>query len=332
MEEMILSLKKITLNILNSTKETSKKAIHDLFEFYKQFPIASNNLNDVQLSHGLALCERYAAECILDYKRTSSFIKGVYQAINDLLINRKGENVHILYAGCGPYAPLLIPVLDLVRNDQLCVSFIDINKSSIYGLKRIIKTLALQKMVEHIVVADAIKYQHPTKLDLIVTETMFKALTREPQVAITQNLIPQLKQDGILIPQEVSIKLGYSVQRNEPVLECKANIYETKGDLSFKSNYSRDIFKIEKEMNYAKRDDDIFFDSGWINVKNPEKEPTDLCVFTELKVYKEETIVKAESLITNPFCVGSLSNLKEEKSFKLMYIIDKEPKWLVEYK
>lgn len=330
---MIKSLQQITKDILGAEKDTSKAAVIRLFDFYKQFPLSSNDLKDVQLSYGFALCEQYAADCILDYKRTCSFIKGIYKAINDVLASNKGGKVHILYAGCGPYAPLLIPILNLLRDDRLYITFIDINQSSVNELQTVVNTLSLNIFIESTKVADAITYQHPRKLDLIITETMFLALTREPQVAIAQNLMPQLKENGILIPEEISINLGYSDTKKEPRLQCLPNNYSIKGDLLFQPKKDLvELLKIEKGMRYSETKERPFFETEWINIENIEEYDSNIMLYTALKVYKEETLLKAESNITNPLCIGSLTNLKEEKSFKLKYTITKEPKWQIEYK
>jgi len=330
---MVESLQQITKDILGTEKDTSKAAVIRLFDFYKQFPLSSNDLKDVQLSYGFALCEQYAADCILDYKRTCSFIKGIYKAINDVLAFNKGGKVHILYAGCGPYAPLLIPILNLLRDDRLYITFIDINQSSVNELQTVVNTLSLNIFIESTKVADAITYQHPRKLDLIITETMFLALTREPQVAIAQNLMPQLKENGILIPEEISINLGYSDTKKEPRLQCLPNNYSIKGDLLFQPKKDLvELLKIEKGMRYSETKERPFFETEWIDIENIEEYDSNIMLYTALKVYKEETLLKAESNITNPLCIGSLTNLKEEKSFKLKYTITKEPKWQIEYK
>jgi hypothetical protein len=59
----------------------------------------------------------------------------------------------------------------------------------------------------HMLVADASTYRCPSKPQLIVAETMQKALEQEPQFAVTSQLAPQLDSGGIFIPERIDVDL-----------------------------------------------------------------------------------------------------------------------------
>src|SRR5690606_27335694 len=141
-----------------------------------------------------------------------AFMKGVYKALQTAMKTFHDTTINILYAGCGPFAPLIVPLLHFFKPEQLSVTLIDINGYSIETIKEIVAELEYEAYIADIIVADATEYKYAKSKDLhvVITETMFKALTREPQVAITRNLVPQLTKGGILIPEEVKISWGYS--------------------------------------------------------------------------------------------------------------------------
>ncbi len=326
------SLKNISQRIINAEKEHSFSVIQELFDFFNQFSLLVNTSFDTQLMHGLALSEKHAAECILDYKRTCSFIKGVYNAIQKSIHLSKGNKVHILYAGCGPYAALLIPVLSIIKREQLVVTLIDVNPHSIQVVEKIVKHLGINKSIETIKVADAIVYKHQQKLDIIITETMFRALTREPQVAISENLIPQLKSNGVIIPEEIKIGFNYTSFSKEPILDCGFGKYRISQEFELnRQGYIKELFSINKDTVFSKVRGSFFFESDWIEVDEIIEQQLDICIYTELKIFGQETLLKAESLITNPYCVGSVLNIRNKKSFKLKYKTEKLPQWEVMY-
>lgn len=47
-----------------------------------------------------------AVKCLKETLRSQKFIQGVKRAIEDRL-NSNNENIHVLYAGTGPYVTLL---------------------------------------------------------------------------------------------------------------------------------------------------------------------------------------------------------------------------------
>src|SRR5690606_3672370 len=147
-------------------------------------------------------------------------MKGVYKALISAIKIFQDTRINILYAGCGPFAPLILPLLPFFKPEQLSVTLIDINQYSIQTIKEIVAELEYEPYIAAITVADATQYTYSKlkTLHLVITETMFQALTREPQVVITRNLAPQLTKGGILIPEEVKISWRYSFFSKEPYL------------------------------------------------------------------------------------------------------------------
>ena len=170
---------------------------------------------------GIALSSADAAICLNDQLRTSRFIKGTYIAIKELLHRFPNQKINILYAGCGPYAPLLLPLLPFFNKEDIRVTLLDINAASIQSVKELMSILDLRDYIHDIIQTDAVKYKQPElhPLHLVITETMFHALIREPQVAITANLAPQITKNGILIPEEIKLDLVYTFFGKELYLQ-----------------------------------------------------------------------------------------------------------------
>ncbi|MEM7132599.1 MAG: hypothetical protein AAF702_40220 [Chloroflexota bacterium] len=169
---------------------------------------SSGNDCNTELTTGTAISPAYAAQCMQDTKRTIQFMRGVHQAISDLLQRLPDRPIHILYAGCGPYAPLVLPLLPLFSAEQVNVTLLDVHRASLDSVSRLIQELSLGDYVADVICADAACYQNdPDRpIHLLVVETMLSALEQEPQVAITYNLMPQLAPGGILIPERIGIE------------------------------------------------------------------------------------------------------------------------------
>jgi hypothetical protein len=171
----------------------------------------NSQAGDQLLAEGVAIGPRAAAHCITDYQRTVVFIRGVYAAINDSITKQQQRSdrppLNILYAGCGPFATLLMPLLERFDPGALDITLLDIHAESLASVGRLISHFGLEFYDIATVKADASTYQHHTPLHLIIAETMQKALEQEPQLAVTANLVPQLLPKGVFIPQQVRVQL-----------------------------------------------------------------------------------------------------------------------------
>ncbi len=162
---------------------------------------------DTFLDHGMAINPQAAAYCVKDYRRTVVFIRGVFAAIKTAQERFVGDPVRILYAGCGPFATLLLPLLTKFEGGELDVYVLDIHQHSLASVRLLLDHFDLNSHAVHTIQADACSYQHPQPLHLIIAETMQKALEQEPQVKVTANLAPQCYPQGIFIPEQIEVQL-----------------------------------------------------------------------------------------------------------------------------
>lgn len=185
--------------------------LYNLFLELVDFDINNETRDsDVYLSSGKAIAPYWAAMCINDFMRTKKFILGTYEAIKSVVDNNPDRKVSILYAGTGPFATICIPLTTLFSSKEISITFLEINPIAIKYLKEVITELNIEEYVEDIIECDAsaIKFENNKKFDLIISETMQNALKKEPQVEIFLNLVKYLKDDGILIPENITVDFG----------------------------------------------------------------------------------------------------------------------------
>ena len=161
---------------------------------------------------GRAISPLDAGRCVLDLARTAKFLRGVRSAIDEAQRRFPNEIIHILYAGCGPFAPLVLPLATFYGPDQVQFTLLDIHHKSIGYVTRVVDALGFSQSVRQFIQADAATYRHPKEspIHVVVIEALQKGLTAEPQVTITLNLAPQLHSKGILVPERITLTACYA--------------------------------------------------------------------------------------------------------------------------
>lgn len=211
----MLKLNAIARCILDeaSTPEALHAAMDDFSRLCSRiggvYPDRSFNAwaGDSFLASGIAINPRAAAHCVTDYRRSVVFLRGLFAALQAGLERFPSRPLRVLYAGCGPYATLLLPLLPCFKAGELEVHLLDIHQRSLDSVQTLLEHFELSAHRVHTVQADASGYQHPQSLHLIVAETMQKSLEQEPQVAVTCNLAPQLCDEGLFLPQQIDVEL-----------------------------------------------------------------------------------------------------------------------------
>ncbi len=199
-------------NILDENKEfeTIKESIDFIFvEFYKlvNLPERSNYIDHgTILSSGEALTPETAAGCVFDYVRTTKYLRAIWKAINTKTSSDK--KIKILYAGSGPFASLIFPLLPLLKLEEIQVDIIDMHKESIASLTTLIEHFHFDGFFDDLFIEDATQFSNPKNksYDIIITETMRHALAIEPQVLITLHLLKFLNIDGIFLPEKIVVR------------------------------------------------------------------------------------------------------------------------------
>jgi len=314
-------LEQITKEILFSEADFGKQfsACNELYRFFSELTAiehSSANPEDAiqtKLAGGKAISPKEAAHCVLDFARTTQFLRGIYAAIIELQKRFSTESLEILYAGCGPYGALITPLLTLFQSNNLRVTLIDIHERSIAGVTKIISELKFEAFIAEIHCADAITFQHDKKPHLIICESMQNALQKEPQVALTSNLAPQLIENGIFIPQKISVQA------------CLANTskeFSTEGEKRERT-YFGEIFNLEAEKLIAvdKAQEKI------IEIPQTDLENADFMLLTKVEIFDRFGLDDYDSGISYPLTLRDLQNLSSGSRIAFKYISDTNPRF-----
>ncbi|HEX3068282.1 MAG TPA: hypothetical protein VHX14_06885 [Thermoanaerobaculia bacterium] len=205
------SLRRLTRSLLDehSPSAALEKAASELFLMFCAIT-GDLETGGRSLPSGLALSPALAANCTNDARRTAVFLRGLHAAIRAARRRFPGQRLEVVYAGTGPFAPLAVPLMSFLSPNDLQFTLIDIHEHSMANLRSLVDHLGFTGFVRDFLVMDATDYQHPhgTPLHIVLTETMQRALSCEPQVAILRRLAPQLTRGGFFLPQEVRVDLS----------------------------------------------------------------------------------------------------------------------------
>lgn len=185
-----------------------ERAATRLYDYLSAPLVLDAGAESTMLPSGIALPASLAADCTRDGVRTAAFLRGVRDALLELATRFPEQRIEVLYAGTGPLAPLLIPLLPRFAHLPLHVTLLDIHEDAVEAAKIVAEHCGVSQFVHAFIAGDATLYEHPRPLHLLITETMQRALSREPQVSIVRQLAPQLVPDGVMVPESVRVELA----------------------------------------------------------------------------------------------------------------------------
>lgn len=274
------------------------------------------------LNEGKAISPKDAARCILDYVRTTKFLRGIYATILKSREHFPNEKIEILYAGCGPFASLAIAFCKKFKDTEITFSLLDIHQRSLDSAKRIFQELKLEDYASEYIKADAVNYRPDKgrKFHIIICEMMQKTLEKEPQFAVTLNLVNHLREGGFFVPQKITIEAFLANLEKEFAIDEDLNS-------KIARIYLGRIFELSAKTAFSKKE---LLRPKNIKIPKGEFEKLNLLLSTKVLVSDNFLIKDYDSGITYPTILHDFPKLQENQEIKFCYILDKDPHF--EYK
>jgi hypothetical protein len=191
----------------------SRAAVTSLDRLFREITGLRENTVDLRdrsassVAAGHAISPLDAGRCLLDPRRTAIYLRGVYHAIQEAQQQFPREIIRVLYAGCGPFASLCLPLLPLLAGEAVHFTLLDVHARAIESVQAIVAALRLEGANIECVVGDSTHYRTPNRrpVHVVVSEAMQRALEKEPQVAILMNTAPQLAAGGLMVPATIAV-------------------------------------------------------------------------------------------------------------------------------
>lgn len=280
------------------------------------------------LGSGEALGLTWAAMCIKDIMRTKKFMDGIYTAVRDIMNIHPKKIIHILYAGTGPFATLILPLTARFGPEQLQFTLLEVNETSFDALQKLINKLQLEKYIHRLEKADATKWKLPAneQIDIFITETIQSGLKAEPHVAICMNIVPQLSAATIMIPEQITLTAALI---NEPMrMQEKSEA----GSLTKSIYVLNTIFVLDKEnilvhaKSFQQSDEPEFTFPGVTLFIQPDvvENYPNLYLLTDIIIHKEKILLIDESPLSTPLKLLDLRHQQPE-AVKCQYHVSRNP-------
>lgn len=294
--------------------------------------------DDSLLNDGVAISPEAAAHCVSDTQRTVVFIRAAYAAITAAKQRFANGPIEVLYAGCGPFATLLLPLLANFRPGELVVHLLDIHQRSLDSVALLTRHFDLEGHRISYVKDDACHYQHSSNLHVIIAETMQKSLEQEPQFAVTANLAPQLHARGIFIPQKIEVSLCLAKLEDERSAVQRGDALDSNALQATGERHALDtVLCLTPEQavtlkQQACQNSHGLLELNPIHVTLPaitNLNTFDAVLFTRIQAFEQHRLLDYESEITLPLRCSEFTPLKAGEQYKVCLQIGSYPKFSV---
>jgi hypothetical protein len=163
------------------------------------------------LPDGEAISPQRAVLCLREYRRTAVFLQATVAAVNAARARFPGEPIHVVEAGCGPAAPMALVAAARFGPGQVQVTLLDINPASLADVQRLAAELGVERAIRGTICGDAaaVRFAPGDRPHVVVAEVLRRALKKEPQVAVTRALAPQVRAGGFFLPERIALSPGF---------------------------------------------------------------------------------------------------------------------------
>lgn len=166
---------------------------------------------------GLVMAVKDAINTVNDIYRVKAFIRGIDQALAHHTENRP---LQLLYPACGPFAPLLMPLISYYQQrnigpQQLRITLIDLQPGAIKVLSQLVDDLGLGDYIQAIHCMDVMDYQPDQPIDILIMEALQHGFSREGHLAFARHLSQFLSPDAIMVPEKLTVNAFLNVGQRE---------------------------------------------------------------------------------------------------------------------
>ncbi|PKG74011.1 hypothetical protein CXF86_15100 [Shewanella sp. GutCb] len=216
----------VTSMLLANDDKKVQIQLQQLFEkllvIYQQADISiADRKRQYIAAHGLVMAPDQCVTTQTDTHRVQAFIRGIDAALTKLDREQPEGSLRLLYPACGPFAPLLLPLLTYYRvnerfgRQRLQVTLIDMQPGAVASLQTLVQELQIESFIESILCMDGCDYYSERPFDLLVVEAMQHGFSREGHLPLVQHLVSQLSPHGLMIPARVLITAQLAVGQYE---------------------------------------------------------------------------------------------------------------------
>lgn len=301
-------------------------ALTTLLEIRSTFDFATHTdltAGETVLETGKAVSPLVAAFCAREVFRTAAFVRGLGQAIKDAACEVASKRaIRVLYAGCGPFALLALPLMAAFSSQQVQFALIDLHPESLDCARQLLEGLGFAAHVNEYLCVDATRYQIPADAtpDVIVSETMNVCLNREPQVSIARNLLGQAPQ-ARMVPQSVTVE-ACLLDKSKELTPVGSSIEPVRDRVYLGEVFRLDAQHIARWGNMSAKQ----LPAATINIPSPLPERYQARLLTKIVVYGETCLSDYHSSLNLPQCFPGKPKFLGGEALQFSYQLGSNPR------
>jgi hypothetical protein len=256
---------------------------------------------------GRALSPAEAARCLIDFQRTREFMLAVEEGLRRL---DRSRPIRVLYVGSGPFASLILPLARRLDHMDLQIEAWDLHPDSADSVSRVRDMLGVSASRLQPRQADALtatpRLAGPP--DLVIVETMQRALTREPQLALMARLGGMFP-NAVFIPERIELRLVALNPNLEFDLDGKDRSRE-RIDLGWSPGYTpRQLAAHCRMVPSAHEMASVRLDERTIQIPELPDHCDQAAVLTRVVIDGQHALGDYDSAITQPLILSGLGRL-----------------------